>query len=70
MMMTMMVMMVMMVRLWLLLLLLMQECPSGVVNEDTFKYIYAQFFPQGGKSLIISSLVRDFYIHNNYSYAG
>lgn len=25
-----------------------QECPSGVVNEDTFKDIYAQFFPQGG----------------------
>ncbi|XP_037531897.1 Kv channel-interacting protein 4 [Nematolebias whitei] len=24
------------------------ECPSGVVNEDTFKDIYAQFFPQGG----------------------
>lgn len=25
-----------------------QECPSGVVNEETFKEIYAQFFPQGG----------------------
>lgn len=25
-----------------------QECPSGVVNEDTFKDIYSQFFPQGG----------------------
>ncbi|XP_077400208.1 Kv channel-interacting protein 4 isoform X2 [Vanacampus margaritifer] len=24
------------------------ECPSGVVNEETFKDIYAQFFPQGG----------------------
>jgi Ca2+-binding EF-hand superfamily protein len=24
-----------------------QECPTGVVNEDTFKDIYAQFFPQG-----------------------
>lgn len=23
-----------------------QECPSGVVKEDTFKDIYAQFFPQ------------------------
>ncbi|XP_001150323.3 Kv channel-interacting protein 1 isoform X1 [Pan troglodytes] len=23
------------------------ECPSGVVNEDTFKQIYAQFFPHG-----------------------
>jgi hypothetical protein len=28
---------------------LFQECPSGIVNEDTFKLIYAQFFPQGGK---------------------
>ena len=25
-----------------------QECPTGIVNEDTFKEIYAQFFPQGG----------------------
>lgn len=24
-----------------------QECPSGVVNEQMFKEIYAQFFPQG-----------------------
>ncbi|KAA0703896.1 Kv channel-interacting protein 1 [Triplophysa tibetana] len=24
------------------------ECPSGVVNEETFKHIYAQFFPHGG----------------------
>lgn len=27
-----------------------QECPSGLVNEDTFKEIYAQFFPQGDSS--------------------
>ncbi|XP_072026687.1 A-type potassium channel modulatory protein KCNIP1-like isoform X8 [Amphiura filiformis] len=32
-----------------------QECPSGLVNEDTFKDIYAQFFPQGGKSSYDSS---------------
>ncbi|XP_034538809.1 Kv channel-interacting protein 1b isoform X1 [Notolabrus celidotus] len=25
------------------------ECPSGIVNEETFKHIYAQFFPHGGK---------------------
>ncbi|KAB0407254.1 hypothetical protein E2I00_002823, partial [Balaenoptera physalus] len=25
------------------------ECPSGVVNEDTFKEIYSQFFPQGAR---------------------
>ncbi|XP_040832646.1 Kv channel-interacting protein 1 isoform X6 [Ochotona curzoniae] len=27
-----------------------QECPSGVVNEETFKQIYAQFFPHGDAS--------------------
>ncbi|CAH2240124.1 jg6378 [Pararge aegeria aegeria] len=25
------------------------ECPTGVVREETFKLIYSQFFPQGGK---------------------
>jgi len=24
------------------------HCPNGMVKEDTFKIIYAQFFPQGG----------------------
>ncbi|KAM9794957.1 A-type potassium channel modulatory protein KCNIP1 isoform 2-T2 [Neosynchiropus ocellatus] len=28
------------------------ECPSGVVNEDTFKQIYSQFFPHGGKHFV------------------
>ncbi len=28
-----------------------QECPSGIVNEQMFKEIYSQFFPQGGKNL-------------------
>lgn len=27
-----------------------QECPNGVLSEDTFKEIYAQFFPQGDSS--------------------
>ncbi|XP_052771334.1 Kv channel-interacting protein 4-like isoform X10 [Mya arenaria] len=27
-----------------------QECPTGIVNEETFKEIYAQFFPQGDAS--------------------
>ncbi|XP_069139733.1 Kv channel-interacting protein 4-like isoform X5 [Argopecten irradians] len=27
-----------------------QECPTGIVNEETFKEIYAQFFPQGDSS--------------------
>ncbi|XP_063214585.1 calsenilin isoform X2 [Chroicocephalus ridibundus] len=26
------------------------ECPSGLVDEETFKLIYSQFFPQGGES--------------------
>lgn len=34
-----------------------QECPSGVVNEETFKHIYAQFFPHGGRN---DSLVQFF----------
>ncbi|XP_054031032.1 calsenilin isoform X9 [Dryobates pubescens] len=25
------------------------ECPSGLVDEETFKLIYSQFFPQGGE---------------------
>lgn len=30
----------------------LQECPSGIVDEETFKFIYAQFFPQGGESFV------------------
>ncbi|XP_035314485.1 Kv channel-interacting protein 1 isoform X4 [Cricetulus griseus] len=33
-----------------LILQFTQECPSGVVNEETFKQIYAQFFPHGDAS--------------------
>ncbi|XP_019711757.1 Kv channel-interacting protein 4 isoform X3 [Hippocampus comes] len=29
------------------------ECPSGIVNEETFKDIYAQFFPQGGLCFLV-----------------
>lgn len=25
------------------------ECPTGIFREETFKVIYSQFFPQGGK---------------------
>ncbi|CAH1977880.1 unnamed protein product [Acanthoscelides obtectus] len=27
----------------------MQECPEGVVHEDSFKEIYSKFFPHGIK---------------------
>lgn len=26
-----------------------QECPTGLVDEEAFKQIFSQFFPQGGK---------------------
>ncbi|GAV05559.1 hypothetical protein RvY_15665-4 [Ramazzottius varieornatus] len=26
-----------------------QECPSGVVDEETFKELYGQFYPLGGE---------------------
>ena len=34
---------------WLMFYSFFQECPTGIVNEETFKEIYAQFFPHGGK---------------------
>lgn len=37
------------------------ECPTGVVREDTFKLIYAQFFPQGGEYLALYIRIQ-FYI--------
>lgn len=42
-----------------------QECPSGVVNEETFKEIYSQFFPQGGEYLanvIGMTMYRELYL--------
>uniref|UniRef100_A0AAQ5YFQ2 EF-hand domain-containing protein n=1 Tax=Amphiprion ocellaris TaxID=80972 RepID=A0AAQ5YFQ2_AMPOC len=33
------------------------ECPSGVVNEDTFKQIYSQFFPHGGEESMCGLLL-------------
>ncbi|KAM9827210.1 A-type potassium channel modulatory protein KCNIP1 [Neosynchiropus ocellatus] len=43
------------------------ECPSGVVNEDTFKDIYAQFFPQGDASTYAHFLFSAFDTQHNGS---
>jgi len=32
---------------------LLQECPTGLVDEESFKNIFSQFFPQGGKYLLL-----------------
>ncbi|XP_046756453.1 Kv channel-interacting protein 1 isoform X1 [Gallus gallus] len=37
-----------------------EECPSGVVNEETFKQIYAQFFPHGDASMYAHYLFNAF----------
>ncbi|XP_013917826.1 PREDICTED: calsenilin-like [Thamnophis sirtalis] len=34
-------------KLYQIGLQVIMECPSGLVDEETFKLIYAQFFPQG-----------------------
>ncbi|KAF3841364.1 hypothetical protein F7725_007226, partial [Dissostichus mawsoni] len=43
------------------------ECPSGVVNEETFKHIYAQFFPHGDVSMYAHYLFNAFDTTNNGS---
>ncbi|TRZ00271.1 hypothetical protein DNTS_003720 [Danionella cerebrum] len=45
----------------------LQECPSGVVNEETFKHIYAQFFPHGDASTYAHYLFNAFDTRNNGS---
>ncbi|KAG8574709.1 hypothetical protein GDO81_009283 [Engystomops pustulosus] len=35
------------------------ECPSGLVDEETFKLIYSQFFPQGEEMLAIMKSIYD-----------
>ncbi|KAI4572489.1 hypothetical protein MJG53_005986 [Ovis ammon polii x Ovis aries] len=47
------------------LLLFTQECPSGVVNEDTFKEIYSQFFPQGDSTTYAHFLFNAFDTDHN-----
>ncbi|XP_078717810.1 A-type potassium channel modulatory protein KCNIP2 isoform X3 [Lampetra fluviatilis] len=43
------------------------ECPSGIVNEDNFKEIYAQFFPQGDASTYAHFLFNAFDTDHNGS---
>ncbi|XP_053336118.1 Kv channel-interacting protein 2-like isoform X3 [Clarias gariepinus] len=43
------------------------ECPSGVVNEETFKVIYSQFFPQGDSSMYAHFLFEAFDTNKNGS---
>ena len=37
-----------------------QVCPSGLVDENTFRDIYAQFFPQGGRFDTYEVILRPF----------
>ncbi|XP_056614893.1 Kv channel-interacting protein 2 isoform X3 [Triplophysa dalaica] len=41
------------------------ECPTGLVNEDTFKLIYSHFFPQGDSSMYAHFLFEAFDRHKN-----
>uniref|UniRef100_A0A8C6TMK5 Potassium voltage-gated channel interacting protein 2 n=1 Tax=Neogobius melanostomus TaxID=47308 RepID=A0A8C6TMK5_9GOBI len=41
------------------------ECPNGVVNEETFKSIYSQFFPMGDSSTYAHFLFDAFDTHHN-----
>ncbi|XP_072857188.1 Kv channel-interacting protein 4 isoform X1 [Pogona vitticeps] len=41
------------------------ECPSGVVNEETFKEIYSQFFPQGDSTMYAHFLFHAFDTDHN-----
>ncbi|XP_059206835.1 Kv channel-interacting protein 2-like [Centropristis striata] len=41
------------------------ECPSGVVNEETFKTIYAHFFPHGDSTMYAHFLFEAFDTQNN-----
>ncbi|XP_062899441.1 Kv channel-interacting protein 4 isoform X1 [Mobula hypostoma] len=43
------------------------ECPSGIVNEETFKEIYAQFFPQGDATTYAHFLFNAFDTDHNGS---
>ncbi|KDR15947.1 Kv channel-interacting protein 1 [Zootermopsis nevadensis] len=41
------------------------ECPEGVVHEDSFKDIYAKFFPHGNSSLYAHYVFKAFDVNSN-----
>ncbi|OCT86635.1 hypothetical protein XELAEV_18020317mg [Xenopus laevis] len=41
------------------------ECPSGLVDEETFKLIYSQFFPQGDATMYAHFLFNAFDMDRN-----
>ncbi|XP_044203281.1 Kv channel-interacting protein 4-like [Thunnus albacares] len=41
------------------------ECPTGGVNEETFKGIYSQFFPQGDSNMYAHFLFEALDRYNN-----
>ncbi|XP_039453261.1 Kv channel-interacting protein 1 [Culex pipiens pallens] len=43
------------------------ECPDGVVHEDSFKDIYAKFFPHGNSSLYAHYVFKAFDVNCNGS---
>lgn len=44
-----------------------QECPGGIVQEDTFKEIYAKFFPHGNSALYAHHVFKAFDTNRNGS---
>jgi hypothetical protein len=46
---------------------LLQECPEGVVHEDSFKDIYAKFFPHGSEYM---NTLRNAFIFNHVTPTG
>ncbi|CAG0921865.1 unnamed protein product, partial [Notodromas monacha] len=45
-----------------------QECPTGIVNEELFKDIFAQFFPQGDASTYAHYVFQTFVKHQDSNY--
>nr|XP_042900365.1 Kv channel-interacting protein 1 [Parasteatoda tepidariorum] len=42
-----------------------QECPNGMVKEETFKGIYAQYFPKGAETAQYAHYVFNSFDHDN-----